>query len=118
VAGLLGELRGLDFTAARRLSLAARASGVPALLLNEAEPLAATLTRWQVAAAPSRSRMGIGVGEARWTVTLARCRGLATGESAQAPQWQVEVKDATGRLGLAALSQYGPLEQAGQRRAG
>jgi protein ImuA len=118
VAGLLGDVRGLDFTAARRLSLATRASGVPALLLNRGEVLTATLTRWRVAAAASQAPYGVGVGAWRWNLTLARCRGLAMGEEDQAPQWQVEVKHATGGFSLVALSQHRSLEKAGHRRFG
>jgi protein ImuA len=118
VAGLLGEVQGLDFKAARRLSLATRASGVPALLLNRGAELAALLTRWRVAALPSRPPLAVGVGAPAWRLTLARWRGLAMGEEEQAPQWQVEVKHATGGLGLVAYSQHRPSRQAGQRRAG
>ena len=114
VAGLLGEVRGLDLTAARRLSLAARGSGVPALLLNSGAELAATLTRWRVRALPSQAPFGVGVGAWRWDLTLARCRGLAAGEE----NWQVEVKHATGGFNLVALSQHRPAEKAGRRQVG
>jgi protein ImuA len=118
VAGVLGEVNGLDFKAARRLSLASRASGVPVLLLNRGAALAATLTRWQIAAQPSESRFGIGVGAWRWRVALTFCRGMAMGEIAQAPHWTVEVKDATGALSLVALSQHRSPAEIGQCRAG
>jgi protein ImuA len=100
LAGLLGEVDGLDFTTVRRLSLASRASGVAALLLNRGAPLAALLTRWQVAAAPSDGP--IGVGAWRWTVTLTRCRGLPAGESERAPSWWVEVKQTAAGAALSA----------------
>lgn len=115
VAGLLGDIRGLDFKAVRRLSLAARASGVPALLLNRGGELAAMLTRWRVTAAPSAAPFGVGVGAWRWRLTLARCRGLAMTDD-EAPQWQVEVKNATAGFSLVALSQHRSFEP--QRQAG
>ncbi len=118
VAGLVGDIDGLDFTAARRLSLATRASGVPALLLNRGPALAALLTRWRVSALPSESLFGKGVGLWRWSLTLARCRGIALVDDDQAPVWHVEVQDATGGFSLVALSQHRSSEQAGQRRAG
>jgi protein ImuA len=118
VAGVLGEIGGLDFKAARRLSLAARASGVPALLLNRADPVAAVLTRWLVAAAASEPAMGVGVGAIRWRLTLERCRGIAMGEKDAAPRWRVEVRHATGGIGLVAHSQHRSAEESGRRRAG
>jgi protein ImuA len=118
VAGLLGDVHGLDFKAARRLSLATRASGVPALLFNHAAPLAAVLTRWRVAAVPSAAPLGVGVGAANWRLTLERCRGMAGGDAEAAPHWQMEVKHATGGFGLVAHSQHRSSEKARQRRAG
>lgn len=114
VAGLLGDIGGLDFTAARRLSLASRASGVPALLLNRAEPVAAVLTRWRVAAAPSQAPLRVGVGPWRWGLTLERCRGMALAT----PHWQVEVRHATGGVGLVAHAQDRSAEKTRQRQAG
>ncbi len=110
VAGLLGEIEGLDFKAVRRLSLAARASGVPALLLNRGAALAAVLTRWQVASMPSES--AVGVGAWRWRLTLAQCRGMAWCDADQAPQWQMEVQKATGTLGPVAHAHGVPVPAA------
>ena len=118
VAGLLGDIAQLDFTQARRLSLAAKASGVPALLLNRGDRLGAILTRWEIASLPSASPLGVGVGAWRWRLTLERCRGLAGGDPEQAPQWQVEVKNATSGFRLAALSQHRASDQAERRHAG
>ncbi len=116
VAGLLGDIYGLDFKAARRLSLATRASGVPALLLNRGPALAALLTRWQVTSAPSESPVGVGLW--RWSLRLAHCRFLAIGGEEQIIEWLVEAKDATDGFSLVALSQHGSAEQNGWKRAG
>jgi protein ImuA len=76
---VLGEPRVLDLTAGRRLQLAARAGGVACLVLHaDAAPngTSVALTRWRVAAAPSRPPDGLpGLGAARWRVALERCRG-------------------------------------------
>ena len=59
LACVIGEIAGnpkaLDFTASRRLSLAAERSGVPLFLvrLDAARDLSAARMRWQVGAAPS-----------------------------------------------------------------
>ena len=110
LAGVVGELSGrLTLTAARRLHLAAEASGVVVLLLRRSrkhddpalvEPSAAA-TRWRVAALPSPPALAAfpgtpGLGPARWRLELLRCRG---GEAAS---WIVEACDATGRLRVVA----------------
>jgi protein ImuA len=102
VAGLLADMDGADFRAARRLSLAARGSGVPGLMLNRGGALGPALTRWQVAAAPGET--GIGVGPWRWHLALTRCRFMAAGEEDRALHWLVEAKHAKGGFSLVALS--------------
>ena len=102
VAGLLADIDGADFRAARRLSLAARGSGVPGLLLNRGAALGPPLTRWQVGAAPSEA--SIGVGAWRWHLVLTRCRFMAAGEEDRALHWLVEAKHAKGGFSLVALS--------------
>jgi protein ImuA len=117
VAGLLAELDGVDFKAARRLSLASRASGVPALLLNQGAQLGAVLTRWQVA--PASSEATVGVGSWRWKIGLTRCRGMAVSEEDQALKWLVEAKYAKGGFSLVAHSGDRSSDQeSGERRAG
>ncbi len=72
-----GESRLIDLTASRRLQLAARASGVPVLMLRSAAepaPSAAT-TRWRIAAAPSRAQPGNAPGLPAFAATLLRQRG-------------------------------------------
>ena len=73
----LGEPRLLDLTATRRLSLAARASATPVLLLRAgASPMpSAAVTRWMIAAAPSRAQPGNAPGWPAFRAELARQRG-------------------------------------------
>lgn len=76
LAAVVGDGITADFTATRRLQLAAEASGTPAFLLMppaaaaKAAPLSAALTRWRIRAAPGRSDMC-------WQSDLRRCRGGA-----------------------------------------
>jgi protein ImuA len=105
-AAVVGEVGALTAVASRRLQLAAERSGITALLLRRwrdggqaarerALPNMA-VTRWRIAAAPSRLLPGEpGIGRPRWRVELLRCRG---GEPAC---WEVEVADATGHVSLA-----------------
>jgi len=107
IAVVVGEIGVLPAVASRRLQLTAERSGIIALLLRRwrdggqaarerALPNAA-VTRWRIAALPSRPPSGEpGVGRPRWRVELLRCRG---GEPAC---WEVEVADATGHVSLAA----------------
>jgi protein ImuA len=107
IAAVVGEVGSLAAVASRRLQLAAERSGITAFLLRRwrdggqaaherALPNAA-VTRWRIAALPSKSLPGEpGVGRPRWRVELLRCRG---GEPAC---WEVEEADATGHVSLAA----------------
>jgi protein ImuA len=77
LAGVVGELHTLSPTAGRRLALAARESGVTALLLRPEGASGATIftTRWQVASTPLPAPPH-GSGEAcAWQVRLRRARG-------------------------------------------
>ena len=107
LAAVVGEIGHLPMVAGRRLQLAAERSGVTAFLLlrwrdggeaaRERERPSAALTRWQVAALPSRDILGEpGIGKPRWRIELLRCRG---GTPAA---WEVEVADATGHVSLSA----------------
>lgn len=71
-----GKLPELDLTASRRLALAAERSGVPLLVLRiDARPVpSAALTRWQVAAAPSRALPGQAPGAPTFDLVLLRQR--------------------------------------------
>ena len=107
IAAVVGEVGSLAAVASRRLQLAAERSGITAFLLRRwrvggqaaherALPNAA-VTRWRIAALPSKSLPGEpGVGRPRWRIELLRCRG---GEPAS---WEVEEADATGHVSLAA----------------
>ncbi|WP_247870763.1 hypothetical protein [Azospirillum sp. TSO5] len=133
LSAVLGELEGLDLTASRRLQLAAESSGVTGFLLDVgaglgasggrnrlAEGLSAAVTRWRLDAAPSldgeedaapRPAGGPpGLGKARWSVALERCRGGRPGHwtlSWDGEGWRdVGKEDGTG-LGQAARSDSG-----------
>jgi protein ImuA len=107
IVAVVGEVGSLPMVASRRLQLAAERSGITAFLLRRwrdggqasrerALPNAA-MTRWRVAALPSRPMQDEpGVGHLRWRVELLRCRG---GEPAC---WEMEVPDATDHVSLAA----------------
>ncbi|MEO0644191.1 MAG: recA-like protein [Pseudomonadota bacterium] len=74
IGEVVGNPRGLDFTASRRLSLTAEKHDVPLWLVRlDAEPdLSSARMRWRVEAAPSRP--------ARWNA-----------EAPGAPQWKAEL---------------------------
>lgn len=93
LAAVLAETKGLDLTAARRLQLAARASGVTLLALNRGAPVGVAVTRWRIHSLASE-------GAWRWRVELARCRGRGLGD--EGAGWDVEWDDATRGLRLAA----------------
>lgn len=100
LAAVLAETHGLDFTAARRLQLAAGRSGVTLVALNRGAPVGVAVTRWAVATAPSMAVEGVGAW--RWRVVLARCRGRGLGEGEG--EWVLEWDDATRDFRLAAAS--------------
>ena len=108
LGGVVGEVWGLDFTAARRLHLAARASGVPVLLLNRGQPCGPAMTRWRVGTAPSVAPPGEGVGPWRWRVELVRCRGRGVGEDGVVSAWTVEWDDEARGFRMAAPAGYRP----------
>jgi len=85
-----------DFTALRRLSLAAREQGVTVFLARQRGDIGASpaLTRWHVAAAPGR-RSGLpGMGDMAWSLTLEKCRngpeGLSFTVVRSESGWQAE----------------------------
>lgn len=96
LAGVLGEVRGMDLTASRRLMLAAEATGVTVLALRlAAGGSSAAMTRWRVEAASSRSTPGLNdVGRPRWRVALQRARGVLS----ETINWTMEWSDETGDL--------------------
>jgi protein ImuA len=88
LAWIIGEIAGnpraLDFTASRRLSLAAEKHGVPLFLvrLDARRDLSAARMRWQVAAAPSLPLRWnpAAPGAPSWHAELFRARTHAPGE--------------------------------------
>jgi len=126
VTAVIGEVGTLPAVASRRLQLAAEHSGITAFLLRRwrtGEQAArervlpnAALTRWRIAALPSRPIRGEpGVGRLRWRIELLRCRG---GEPAS---WEMEVPHATDHVSLSAALADRPIAPAaakGLRRAG
>ena len=89
VAGVLAEIwdaSGLvDLTATRRINMAARASGAMALLaVRTLDGTSAALTRWRIAAAPSRGPTPRLLGRPAFDLSLVRNRHGRTGA------WTVE----------------------------
>jgi protein ImuA len=110
LAAVLGEVPELSLTASRRLQLAARNSGVTALLLRQrAETNAVTtaVTRWRVTALPGPGKPGETI-DPRWCVELVRCRGRSHGEEGYVERWLMEWHGATRRLGLVSELRDGP----------
>ncbi|MFD2232618.1 ImuA family protein [Phaeospirillum tilakii] len=99
LAAVLVESGGIAPIAARRLHLAARASGVTALLLGEGERGGVAESRWRVTAA---ANPGACIESWRWRVTLRCCRGLAAEADGTIASWELEWVDETGGLRLAA----------------
>lgn len=102
---VIGEVSKFSLSASRRLQLSAERSGVMSLVIRrwrhhkgaaEFNLPTAALTRWQVSARPSTPLPVPGIGRARWSLELLRCRG---GEGAV---FEVEACDAKGRLNLPA----------------
>ncbi len=93
LSAVVGDGVAADFTATRRLQLAAETTATPAFILlppradRNTEPLSAALTRWRV-----HARSG---GAMRWQLELRRCRGGAPGN------WDVEWDEQALRFRLA-----------------
>ncbi len=93
LAGVVGEVGAAGLVAMRRLQLAARASGVPAVVLRSARDARPSVarTQWRVSALPPVFSGGDAQAfpaRFRWRVTLERCRGPVTG--AWPRSWDVE----------------------------
>ena len=83
IGELWGDPRALDFTATRRLAVAAERSGVPAWLvrLAGAANLSGARMRWRIASAPSLANMfdPRAPGDPTWDAELFRARGHPPG---------------------------------------
>ncbi|MEO6152661.1 MAG: recA-like protein [Croceibacterium sp.] len=84
IGEIAGNPRALDFTASRRLSMAAEKHGVPLYLvrLDAAHDLSSARLRWQVGAAPSPPPRwnAHAPGTPAWRAELFRARGHAPGQ--------------------------------------
>lgn len=107
VAVVLGSLSTpLSLTAERRLQLAAERGRTTGFLLQPGPATtsaSAAVTRWRVTAQPSAPPPWQGLGRARWTLTLDRCR------QGNAHSWTVEWCDETRNFRLAAPLCHGSL---------
>lgn len=84
IGELAGNPRALDFTASRRLSLAAEKHGMPLVLvrLDAARDLSSARMRWQVRSTPSPAPQwnAFAPGRPAWHAELFRARAHAPGE--------------------------------------
>lgn len=100
LAAVLADLDGADFTASRRLSLAAQEGLTPALVLRDDRlvPASAAASRWRIAALPGGADPfdERAPGLPRWALELVRCRG------GRPMTCKVEWNRETCRFGLAA----------------
>lgn len=92
--GLIAQ--SFDLKKSQRLSLAARESRRPLLLLRPPKSTASSAveTRWRIAAAPAHRCTSGGLIASRWRVMLERCRNGSTGE------WVLEWSHASHRFSL------------------
>lgn len=87
LSAVIAELRDLDFTASRRLQLAASKSNVTSFIIKQPSPTTtASVARWKITPLPSvAADDGMpGIGFPQWTVELLRVRNGKTGT------WQVQ----------------------------
>ena len=124
VGEIWGDPKALDFTATRRLAVAAERNGVAAFLirLGGHANLSGARMRWRVASAPSEAHAldPKAPGAAAWEAELFRARGLAPGRwrIGRDEQGQARVyHDKADRLDLAAAAGDRTLAE-GQRRVG
>lgn len=104
----------VDLTQARRLNLAALATGTPLALLRtgkaDAGPAA---TRWRIATAPAGKDHSGGFHRWRWQASLERCRNGRPGH------WLIEWDHGAHRFNLVeSLAHCAPSAQPGTRRGG
>ncbi len=125
IGEIWGDPRALDFTATRRLAVAAERNGVAAFLirLGGHANLSGARMRWRVASAPSAADPfdPKAPGAAAWDAELFRARGFAPGRWSIARdahrQSRVSNEDAADRIDMVAASADRTLVE-GQRRVG
>jgi protein ImuA len=112
VAGVLAASP--DFTASRRLNIAAAEHASPLLLLRSpiAAGTSAAATRWRIATSPAaRDRFGA-FASPRWSVALERCRNGRPG------QWIIEWDHVAHRFRVVeGVADRAPAQRPGLRRA-
>ncbi len=115
IGEIWGDPRTLDFTATRRLAVAAERNGVAAFLirLGGHANLSGARMRWRVASAPSLANAldPKAPGAAAWDTELFRARGFAPG------RWIVGHETSADRLSVVAAAADRTLAE-GERRVG
>lgn len=127
LAAVIGEVDKVELAATRRLQLAAEKSGVPALLLRVADKksaaISASVTRWRVTSAPSRSRLDADgqslddIGGLRWRLDLLRNR-FGDPARTETPSWLVEWTNEKGHLAVVSEAVGRPHGAPAERLAG
>jgi len=125
IGEIWGDPKALDFTATRRLAVAAERNGVAAFLirLGGHANLSGARMRWRVASAPSRAHPfdPKAPGAAAWDAKLFRARGFAPGRWSIVRdahgQARISNEDAAGRLSMVAAAADRTLVE-GERRVG
>ncbi|RDC59967.1 hypothetical protein HME9302_01165 [Alteripontixanthobacter maritimus] len=104
-----GDPRALDFTATRRLAVAAEQHGVPAFLvrINGHADLSGARRRWRVKSRPSlpHPHDKTAPGAPVWSLDLFRARDM------QPTRWDVSYDGTAHRLDLVSADGDGPLEE-------
>jgi len=101
LVSVVGEIRGLSFTASRRLQLAVEESGVTGFILrpNPSNLATACVARWKITPAASEPEDGLpGLGFPRWNIELLKVRNGKPG------RWQMEWAGGKFRLVYKAVS--------------
>ena len=118
IGEIWGDPRALDFTATRRLAVAAERSGVPAWLvrLGGQANLSGARMRWRVASAPSLASEfdARAPGEAVWDAELFRARGAVPGRW---PRCWSAIRDPTDLQHLVAVSADRAVAEGERKRA-
>ncbi len=115
IGEIWGDPQALDFTATRRLAVAAERHGVAAYLIRQSghANLSGARMRWRVTSAPSTANRfdPKAPGAPEWEAELFRARGFAPGT------WRVRHDGAADRVDLVAAAGDRALVE-GQRRVG